>query len=172
MGRCRNDLDRSASPVPCAKSLQRPCPSAARATGAAPLGLWLETAPVPALPAARHLAASKRGLKRGLRNRRRTVVRRRDETIITETPPLYAGYGKVGQQTELPMTGNHAKRILHGVIHIKTGDLVFAITQAWEAETPQLFWPRVRHHWRGWHRGAVRGPRSAAHRWRQSPTSA
>ena len=39
-----------------------------------------------------------------------------DETIITETPPLYARYGKVGQQAELPITGNRAKRILHGVL--------------------------------------------------------
>jgi hypothetical protein len=47
-----------------------------------------------------------------------------DETIITETPPLYARYGKVGQQAELPITGNRAKRIRHGVIHVKTGDVL------------------------------------------------
>jgi transposase len=74
-----------------------------------------------------------------------------DETIITETPPLYASYGKVGQQTELPITGNHAKRILHGVINVKTGDVVLAITPEWDAETHQMFLRMVRHHWRGWH---------------------
>src|SRR5262249_48193311 len=34
-----------------------------------------------------HVAASKRGLKRGLAGRPRTVLLRLDETIITETPP-------------------------------------------------------------------------------------
>ena len=37
-----------------------------------------------------------------------------DETIITETPPLYACYGHIGEQVRVPITGNRAKRILHG----------------------------------------------------------
>jgi transposase len=74
-----------------------------------------------------------------------------DETIITETPPLYARYGKVGQQAELPITGNRAKRILHGVINVKTGHVLLAITPEWDAETHQAFLRMVRHHWRGWH---------------------
>jgi len=74
-----------------------------------------------------------------------------DETIITETPPLYARYGKVGQQAELPITGNRAKRILHGVINVKTGDVLLAITPEWDAETQQAFLRMVRHPWRGWH---------------------
>ncbi len=34
-----------------------------------------------------------------------------DETIITETPPLYAGYGHIGEPVRVPITGNCAKRI-------------------------------------------------------------
>src|SRR3954464_9368443 len=35
-----------------------------------------------------------------------------DETIITETPPLYSAYGHIGVQVRVPITGNRAKRIL------------------------------------------------------------
>jgi hypothetical protein len=37
-----------------------------------------------------------------------------DETILTETPPLYSCYGHVGEQVRVPITGNRSKRILHG----------------------------------------------------------
>ena len=49
----------------------------------------MEAAPSSALPSPRHLAAVKRGLKRGLNGRVRTAVLMLDETIITETLPLY-----------------------------------------------------------------------------------
>jgi hypothetical protein len=42
-----------------------------------------------------------------------------DETIITETPPLYSCYGHIGQQVRVPITGNRSKRILHGAINIR-----------------------------------------------------
>ena len=34
-----------------------------------------------------------------------------DETIITETPPLYSCYGHIGEQVRVPISGNRAKRI-------------------------------------------------------------
>jgi hypothetical protein len=36
------------------------------------------------------MAASKRGLQTGLKARTRTALLMLDETIVTETPPLYA----------------------------------------------------------------------------------
>jgi hypothetical protein len=35
-----------------------------------------------------------------------------DETIILETPPLYSCYGRVGERVCVPVTGNHAHRVL------------------------------------------------------------
>jgi len=64
-----------------------------------------------------HLATSQRGLKRGLSTRLRSVILMLDETIITETPPLYSCYGRRGDQVRVPITGSRAKRILHGVIN-------------------------------------------------------
>src|SRR4051812_20147448 len=73
-----------------------------------------------------------------------------DETIITETPPLYSCYGHIGEQVRVPITGNRAKRILHGAINVKTGDVSLLITEEWVNETHQAFLTMIRSHWRGW----------------------
>ena len=100
-----------------------------------------------------------------------------DETIITETPPLYSCYGHIGQQVRVPITGNRSKRILHGAINVKIGDVSLLITKEWTQETHQGFLSMIRSHWRGWnivlfedragstrHRRASSGPRSWASR--------
>lgn len=74
-----------------------------------------------------------------------------DETIITETPPLYCCYGRLGQQVCVPITGNRSKRILHGALNITTGDILLLITEIWDELTHQYFLEMIRSHWRGWH---------------------
>src|SRR5260221_9716155 len=95
------------------------------------------------------MAAVKRGLKRGLKGRSRTVLLMLDETIITETPPLYSCYGRVGEQVRVPITGNRSKRILHGAINVTTGDVSLLITKEWTKEMHQGFLSMIRSHWRG-----------------------
>lgn len=73
-----------------------------------------------------------------------------DETIITETPPLYSCYGRRGEQVRVPITGSRARRILHGVINIATGAVLFLITDVWTEQTHQHFLTMIRSHWRGW----------------------
>ncbi len=73
-----------------------------------------------------------------------------DETIVTETPPLYYCYGHIGEQVRVPITGNRAKRILHGAINVGTGDVAGMITKAWTQEEHQDFLSVIRSHWRGW----------------------
>jgi hypothetical protein len=96
------------------------------------------------------VAASQRGLKRGLKGRERTVILMLDETIITETPPLYSCYCRIGEQCSVPVTGDRRKRILHGAINVTTGDVLLLITKAWDELTHQYFLGMVRAHWRGW----------------------
>jgi transposase len=96
------------------------------------------------------VAASQRGLKRGLFGRERTVLLMLDETIITETPPLYSCYCRIGEQACVPITGNRQKRILHGAINVSSGDAVVLITTEWNQDTHQAFLLMVRAHWRGW----------------------
>jgi transposase len=73
-----------------------------------------------------------------------------DETIVTETPPLYNAYGRKGEQVRVPITGNRSKRILHGTINIASGDIALLITDVWDQVTHQTFLHMVRAHWRGW----------------------
>jgi transposase len=73
-----------------------------------------------------------------------------DETIVTETPPLYARYGPVGAQAEVPISGSRAKRILHGAINIRSGDVALLVTAEWDAATNQAFLRQIRSHWRSW----------------------
>src|SRR5262249_15784480 len=115
-----------------------------------PPGPQVEAAAPPARPPSRHLEAVKRGLKRGLEGRARTVLLMLDETIVTETPPLYCCYGHVGQQVRVPITGNRAKRILHGAVNVATGAVALLITEEWTKETHQGFLSVVRSRWRGW----------------------
>lgn len=90
-------------------------------------------------------------MKRGLFERRRTVILMLDETIITETPPLYSCYCRKGEQYCVPITGNRSKHILHGAINIGSGDVLLLITEQWVQETHQAFLEMIRSHWRGWH---------------------
>src|SRR5688500_16509082 len=111
-----------------------------------PLGPALEAAAPPIGPPLGYLAAVKRGLKRGLKGRRRTVLLRFDETIVTETPPLYYAYGRRGEQVRVPITGNRGKRVLHGAINVRSGDVLLLITEVWDQWTHQTFLSMVRSH--------------------------
>lgn len=73
-----------------------------------------------------------------------------DETIITETPPLYCCYGRVGRQVSVPISGGHKRRILHGAINVGTGDVVLEVTKEWNQVTHRDLLSLVRAHWRGW----------------------
>lgn len=73
-----------------------------------------------------------------------------DETISLEPPPLYHGYGRRGQHVEVPVTGSHAKRVLHGAINVRSGDVAFLLTDVWDQATHQAFLRLIRAQWRGW----------------------
>jgi hypothetical protein len=73
-----------------------------------------------------------------------------DEPFILETPPWRAGWAKVGVQTEGPITGNHARRVIHGALNITSGHTAVLSTDHWTAATYRAFWPQVRQAWRGW----------------------
>jgi transposase len=111
----------------------------------------VETPTPPSGAALAHLAASKRGLQNGLFCKPRTLILMLDETIICEPPPLYSCYCRIGEQARIPITGNRAKRILHGAINIKSGAVLLLITEVWNEQTHQYFLKMIRSHWRGWH---------------------
>jgi hypothetical protein len=63
---------------------------------------------------------------------------------------LYCGYGGVGQQVCVPITASHAKRLIHGVLTITTGELLLLITQVCDQVTHHCFLKMIRAHWRAW----------------------
>ena len=73
-----------------------------------------------------------------------------DETIVTETPPLYYAYGRRGEQVRVPITGNRSKRVLHGALNVRSGEALLLITEAWDQWAHQTFLAMIRSHWRGW----------------------
>ena len=74
-----------------------------------------------------------------------------DATIVTETPPLRAAYAPIGEQAVVPITGNHAKRVIFGALNIRSGHSELMITSHWEALTWQTFLHQIRKSWRGWY---------------------
>jgi hypothetical protein len=74
-----------------------------------------------------------------------------DETLILETPPLYSCYGRRGHQVCIPVTGSPARRVLHGALNVRSGDILLLITNEWVQETHHYFLRLLRGHWRGWH---------------------
>jgi transposase len=96
------------------------------------------------------VAASKGGLQRGLKDRRRTAVLFTDATILTETPPLRACWAKVGQQAEVPIAGSRAKRVVFGALNVGTGTLLLDRSAEWNQLSFQAHLRHLRSHWRGW----------------------
>src|SRR5262245_10995154 len=96
------------------------------------------------------MAAGKRGLQRGLRGRKRTAVLFSDATILTETPPLRACWAKVGEQAEVPVTGNRAKRVGYGALNVGTGTILLDRAAKWNQGSFQDHLRHLRSLWRGW----------------------
>jgi hypothetical protein len=69
-----------------------------------------------------------------------------DKTILSETPPLYCCYGRIGQQVSVPIAGSHQRRILHGAVNVRSGDVALQVTQEWNQVTHRAFLSLVRWH--------------------------
>jgi hypothetical protein len=96
------------------------------------------------------VAAVKGGLRRGLDGRKRTAILFTDATILTETPPLRACWAKVGEQAEVPITGNRAKRVVYGAMSVGTGALRLDEAAKWDQHSFQAHLRHLRSAWRGW----------------------
>jgi len=121
-------------------------------TGIAKFALSLQTSTTDPGITFPHLATGKRGLKHGLKDRKRTVCLFIDSTIFNEVPPLRDMWAPIGKQAEVPILGQHrAKCILTGVLNIQTGSYFQYSSEAYNQDTFQLILQLIRCHWRGWH---------------------
>lgn len=96
------------------------------------------------------MAAGTRGLQRGLKGRRRTVILFSDATIVTETPPLRGSWARIGEQAEVSITGYRSRMVLFGAMSISTGRLALTGAMTWNQESFQAHLRQLRSRWRGW----------------------
>jgi hypothetical protein len=73
-----------------------------------------------------------------------------DATILTETPPLRAGWARAGTQAEVPITGNRDRRVLFGAIAVGRGTLCLDRAGHWNQASFQGHLRHIRSTWRGW----------------------
>ncbi|MFZ0325016.1 MAG: transposase [Actinomycetes bacterium] len=73
-----------------------------------------------------------------------------DATILTETSPLRAGWAKVGEQAEVPITGNRARRVVFGALNVGTGTVCLDRAGQWNQQSFQGHLRHIRSLWRGW----------------------
>ena len=73
-----------------------------------------------------------------------------DATILTETPPLRACWSKVGEQAQVPVTGNRSKVVLYGALNPATGRVWLDQASRWNQWTFQDHLRNLRSVWRGW----------------------
>jgi hypothetical protein len=57
-----------------------------------------------------------------------------DETTLREFPPLRASWSKRGQQTIVTISGRNARRVVHGALQARTGELVRIVRERHRAD--------------------------------------
>ena len=57
-----------------------------------------------------------------------------DETTLREFPPLRAAWSKRGQQTTVTISGRNARRVVHGAVQARTGELVRVVRERHRAD--------------------------------------
>lgn len=56
----------------------------------------------------------------------------------------------MGEQAEVPITGNRAKRVVYGTLNVGSGALLLDRAARWNQDTFQAHLRRLRSRWRGW----------------------
>jgi transposase len=61
-----------------------------------------------------------------------------DETTLREFPPLRAAWAKRGTQAEVVISGRNARRVLHGLLNVATGERVHPVRERGRGEDVAL----------------------------------
>ena len=73
-----------------------------------------------------------------------------DETIVTETAPLYNCYGPISDNCGSRSARSTPSTCSYRAINILSGDLALLITEDWIQDAHEAFLQTIRAHWRGW----------------------
>jgi transposase len=61
-----------------------------------------------------------------------------DETTLREFPPLRAAWAKRGQQATIVISGRNARRVVHGMVNVATGEVVRVVRERNRGEDAAL----------------------------------
>jgi len=81
----------------------------------------------------------------------RSVLLAEDETDLLLFPPLRAMWSPRGQPVRVLLSGQNARRVVFGVMHLVTGHRLFQVRLHQRAEDFQAFLKWVHGQYRGWH---------------------
>ena len=114
------------------------------------LGLAMETSPVCLHDQGPKSGPEKRGLVRRLKRMpARAVMLFSDATILRWFPPLRYAWAFRGEQAQVKITGQNAKRVLFGTINPRTGHRVVLRRPRQRQEDFQTFLRHLRRRYRG-----------------------
>jgi DDE superfamily endonuclease len=82
---------------------------------------------------------------------RRSVVLAQDETDLLLFPPLRAGWSKRGEVARVWLRGRNARRVIFGVMNLRTGTRLFVPREKGRSSDFRAFVEEVRSAYRGWH---------------------
>jgi hypothetical protein len=74
-----------------------------------------------------------------------------DETDLLLFPPLRAAWSLRGHSAEVLLSGWNARRVVFGVMNLRTGNRLFLTRQKQRGEDFRAFLDLIHDHYRGWH---------------------
>jgi hypothetical protein len=82
---------------------------------------------------------------------RRSVVLAEDETDLLLFPPLRSAWAKRGAPAKVMLSGWNARRVIYGMLNIRTGSRLFLAHTSHKQSAFQEFLKLLHEHYRGWH---------------------
>ena len=93
----------------------------------------------------------KRRIRRQIRDLpRRSVILAEDETDLLLFPPLHSAWGMRGKTTKVLLSGWNARRVIYGMINIRTGSRLFLPHSSHKQQAFHNFLELLHEHYRGW----------------------
>jgi hypothetical protein len=103
------------------------------------------------IPSARKKRRLRRAVQEILQFWPRSVILAEDETDLLLFPPLRSCWAPRGKTALVRLCGRNARRVIFGVMNLRTGTRLFLSRQHAQAEDFQEFLDVIHDHYRGWH---------------------
>lgn len=81
----------------------------------------------------------------------RNVLLAEDETDLLLFPPLRCAWGKHGEPTQVMLSGWNARRVIYGLMNLRTGTRLFFVHKNHKQQAFQEYLELIHHHYRSWH---------------------